>query len=168
MIIINIFFVKKSYMQLIFLMVRKLYLFLFNKSDLKLQDSNSLFNYLGLGDWPTHITHIKRGKIVASHDFHNNFPELDNMMTQQLLINKQQLTNRQLYRNMGSPLLKVVEQWLREDLRELRLLQAEERKKAEQERDKVLLGEEKPKTKWDILSDNVDKYGDKYYNYWDH
>jgi CCR4-NOT complex subunit CAF16 len=69
---------------------------------------------------------------------------------------------------MGSPLLKVVEQWLREDLRELRLLQAEERKKAEQERDRVLLGEEKPKTKWDTLSDNVDKYGDKYYNYWDH
>ena len=72
----------------------------------------------------------------------------------------------QLHRNMGSPLLKVVEQWLREDLRELRLLQAEERRKSEQDRDKVLLGEEKPKTKWDILSDNMDEHGDKYYNYW--
>ncbi|GES92196.1 glutamate-rich WD repeat containing [Rhizophagus clarus] len=116
----------------------------------------------GLGDWPTHIAHIKRGNIVAFHDFHKNFPELENMISS---IGKQQLTNN---RNMGSPLLKVVEQWLREDLRELRLLQAEERKKAEQERDKVLLGEEKAKTKWDVLSDDVDKYGDKYYNYWNH
>ncbi|RIA87968.1 P-loop containing nucleoside triphosphate hydrolase protein [Glomus cerebriforme] len=124
----------------------------------------------GLGDWPTHIVHMKRGTIVAFHDFNKNFPELDNMVSHQFLNNKQQLTIQeisQLHRNTSSPLLKVVEQWLREDLKELRLLQAEERKKAEQARDKALLGEEKPKTKWDTLSENVDEYGDKYYNYWD-
>ncbi|CAG8769101.1 17326_t:CDS:1, partial [Dentiscutata heterogama] len=61
-------------------------------------------------------------------------------------------------KNMESPLLKVVEQWLREDFQELRLLQAEERKKAEQEQDRVLLGEEVPRTKWDDLSENVNAY----------
>ncbi|CAG8612868.1 21937_t:CDS:2, partial [Dentiscutata erythropus] len=90
----------------------------------------------GLGDWPSHIAHIKQ------------------LITY-------------LRRNMVSPLLKVVEQWLREDLRELRL-QAEERKKLSQDQDKGLLGNEKPRTKWDDLSENVTAYGDKYYNYWNH
>ncbi|KAF0492451.1 P-loop containing nucleoside triphosphate hydrolase protein [Gigaspora margarita] len=132
----------------------------------------------GLGDWPTHIAHIKRGTIVAFHDF-NQFPELDKMIHQQLQLrsyyNKvEDGTNQQLSpqlisyfrKNMDSPLLSVIEQWLREDFRELRLLQDEERKKAEQEQDKVLLGEEVPRTKWDDLSENVKVHGDKYYNYW--
>ncbi|CAG8511063.1 11265_t:CDS:2, partial [Scutellospora calospora] len=133
----------------------------------------------GLGDWPTHIAHIKRGTIVAFHDF-NNFPEHDKMIHQQLQLrsfynNKvDDSTDQQLspqiisyYRkNMDSPLLKVVEQWLREDFRELRFLRAEERKKAEQEQDKALLGEETPRTTWDNLSENVKVHGDKYYNYW--
>ena len=92
------------------------------------------------------------------------------MISHQILnnkrINEETNSQLQLYRNMSSPLLKVVEQWLRDDLRELRLLQAEERKKVEQERNQVLLGEEKPKTKWDDLSENADEYGDRYYNYW--
>ncbi|CAG8750054.1 13115_t:CDS:2 [Dentiscutata erythropus] len=128
----------------------------------------------GLGDWPTHIAHIKRGTIVAFHDL-NQFPELDKMIHQQLQLRSyynevDDRTNQKLFsyyrKNMESPLLKVVEQWLREDFQELRLLQAEERKKAEQEQDKVLLGEEVPRTKWDDLSENVNAYGDKYYNYW--
>src|SRR6266498_4251711 len=135
-----------------------------------------LIIHLGLGDWPTHVTHIKRGKIVAFHDFNKDFPELDNMISRQIQLrslNNIQIINSKLTQetsqlriNMDSPLLKVVEQWLREDLREIRLLQTEKRKKSEHERDKVLLCEEKPITNWDILSDNVEKHGDKYYNYW--
>ncbi|CAI2175512.1 10950_t:CDS:2 [Funneliformis geosporum] len=122
----------------------------------------------GLGDWPTHVSHIKRGTIVSFHDFNKNFTELDEMISQlsQLKDINSNLIRSQSRRNMDSPLLKVVEKWLREDLREIRLLQAEERKKSEHERDKVLLNEEKPTNKWDILSENVETHGDKYYNYW--
>ncbi|CAG8718408.1 33676_t:CDS:2, partial [Racocetra persica] len=136
----------------------------------------------GLGDWPTHIAHIKRGTIVSFYDF-NNFPVHDKMIHQQLQVcsyynnkeNKvddgtdQQLSSHLISyfrKNMNSPLLKIVEQWLREDLQELRLLQAKERKKADQEQDKILLGEETPRTKWDSLSENANVHGDKYYNYW--
>ncbi|CAG8802758.1 10306_t:CDS:1, partial [Racocetra fulgida] len=104
------------------------------------------------------------------YDF-NNFPVHDKMIHQQLQVcsyynNKENKvddgTDQQLSshiisyfrKNMHSPLLKIVEQWLREDLQKLRLLQAKERKKTDQEQDKILLGEETPRTKWDSFSEN--------------
>ncbi|CAG8751772.1 12380_t:CDS:2, partial [Ambispora leptoticha] len=133
----------------------------------------------GLGDWPTHVAHIKRGTIVAFHDFYNNFPELDKMIVKSLelrttneedtqsslsksAVNKTSHTRR----NMDSPLLKLVEQWLRQDFIELRQLKLEEKKKNLTQQDKVLLGEDLPRTRWHELSDNMKTYGDKYYNYW--
>lgn len=135
---------------------------------------------IGLGNWPSHIAHIRRGTIIEFRDYHNNFPELDNMIIHQFNLNSSSSDDNNikdsekkeliafLKRNMDSPLLLVAEKWLRDDLRELRLLQNEERKKLSQDQDKVLLCEEKPRTKWDDLSENVLVYGDKYYNYWNH
>ncbi|KAG9291092.1 hypothetical protein G9A89_012964 [Geosiphon pyriformis] len=106
----------------------------------------------GLGDWPTHVAHIKRGTITTVHDFNKDFSALDLIIYQQLGLrslgdigdnpssHSKQLSPQviaQLRRNMDSPLLKLVEQWLREDLYEIRRVQYEERKKKEAEQDKI-------------------------------
>nr|CAG8495581.1 9967_t:CDS:2 [Entrophospora candida] len=95
----------------------------------------------GLGDWPSHIAHMKDGAIIT---FHKKLsPGIISL----------------LRRNMVSPLLKVVEQWLREDFLELKKRRELEKQKVENERDKVLLGEENPKTKWDRLSEDANTHG---------
>ncbi|CAG8434645.1 12372_t:CDS:2 [Ambispora gerdemannii] len=150
------------------------------RSDFHLCDFSQLYRIPfkspieGLGDWPTHVAHIKRGAIVALHDFYNDFPELDKMITKSLELRTTNEKDTQssspstahLRRDMDSPLLKVVEQWLRQDFIELRQLKDGEKKKNQAEQDKVLLGEELPRTNWDGLSDNMKIHGDKYYNYW--
>src|SRR6185369_15703517 len=145
---------------------------------------------LGLGDWPSHIAHMKDGTIVTFRDFRRNFPELDDTIRQQLELrflndpsNRMIADNRDdndnssnkklspeiisiFRKNMASPLLKVAEQWLRKDFSDVKERREKEKQKPEDERDKVLLGEENPKTEWDKLSEDVDTHGDKYYNYW--
>lgn len=52
----------------------------------------------------------------------------------------------------NSPLLMVVEQWLRKD--------------AEEDKSQRLDPEGRVMTRWDVLSENMKVYGDKFYNYW--
>ena len=116
----------------------------------------------GLGSWPTCVSHMKRGQMVASYEF-SNFPELDAVIAEQVQL-QSTLSSTALRKHMDSPLLIVVERWLREDLRELRALKDANNKK--DEKDRVLLGEARPRTRWDELEEDVNNYGDRYYNYW--
>ncbi len=59
----------------------------------------------GLGDWPTHVAHMRNGQIVRLQDVRSSFPELEAEI---------QSTGD---RTGMSPLMRVVEKWLREDLR---------------------------------------------------
>jgi len=100
--------------------------------------------------------------MVASYEF-SNFPELDAVIAEQVQL-QSTLSSTALRKHMDSPLLIVVERWLREDLRELRALKDANNKK--DEKDRVLLGEARPRTRWDELEEDVNNYGDRYYNYW--
>ena len=91
----------------------------------------------GLGEWPTHIAHMYHGLISPLIDV-NHFPELDEAI--------------QTNRLHNSPLLLVVEKWLRQDAQAKKTLR-------KNEQGQVM-------TRWDILSENMKEYGDKYYNYW--
>ncbi|KAJ1330587.1 hypothetical protein BSLG_009039 [Batrachochytrium salamandrivorans] len=53
----------------------------------------------------------------------------------------------------NSPLLLVVEKWLREDSKKLA-------------KTGKLNADGQVMTRWDVLSENMKEYGDKYYNYW--
>ena len=105
---------------------------------------------------------MKRGQIVASYEF-SNFPELDAVIAEQVQL-QSTLSSTALRKHMDSPLLIVVERWLREDLKELRALKDANNNK--DKKDRVFFGEAGPKTRWDELEKDVDNYGDKYYNYW--
>ncbi|CAG8488492.1 3465_t:CDS:2 [Paraglomus brasilianum] len=109
----------------------------------------------GLGSWPTCVSHMKRGRIIASYEF-SNFPELDAVIAEQVQL-RSTLSSTALRQHMDSPLLIIVERWLREDLQELRALRDANNNKDEKDR---------PRTRWDELEDDVNNYGDKYYNYW--
>lgn len=101
----------------------------------------------GLGAWPTHLAHIAAGSIEKLVDLSKPFPELDQIISQQKESNSPLIYAK-------SPLLVVVEKWLREDhvkTLEKRRLEAE---------NGVL------PTRWDVLSENIKALGDKYYNYW--
>ncbi|ORX88534.1 P-loop containing nucleoside triphosphate hydrolase protein [Basidiobolus meristosporus CBS 931.73] len=93
----------------------------------------------GIGSWPTHVAHMAEGALVELVDY-NSFPELEEIKSQPGIV-------------LDSPLLRLVERWLREDSKELKKKRRE-------------LRGYKEHTKWDELSENVDKFGDKYYNYW--
>lgn len=54
----------------------------------------------------------------------------------------------------NSPLLRVVERWLRMDYKQ-QLLDSP-----------LAMIDGRPITKWDILKDSMKEYGDKFYNYW--
>ncbi|KAK9761910.1 CCR4-NOT regulatory complex component [Basidiobolus ranarum] len=95
--------------------------------------------YDGIGNWPTHIARIAQGTVTELVDY-NHFPELDEVKNQPGVV-------------LDSPLLRLVERWLREDSKEVKKKRRELRGLKEH-------------TKWDELSENVDKFGDKYYNYW--
>lgn len=81
------------------------------------------------------VAHIRAGTILNVFPY-DNFPALEAAKKQS---------------RFDSPLLSVVEQWLKEDLKAAR---ESRRKHASSE------------TTWDRLSD-MKKHGDKYYNYYD-
>jgi CCR4-NOT complex subunit CAF16 len=102
--------------------------------------------YDGLGEWPTHVAHMVDGRLDILRDLSDSFPELDAVIKERgALVPESMIHN--------SPLLIVVEKWLREDYK---LLNA---KKKRGTQGQVL-------TRWEVLSENMKEYGDKYYNYW--
>jgi CCR4-NOT complex subunit CAF16 len=102
--------------------------------------------YDGLGEWPTHVAHMVDGRLDILRDLSDSFPELDAVIKERgALVPESMIHN--------SPLLVVVEKWLREDYK---ILNA---KKKRGTKGQVL-------TRWEVLSENMKEYGDKYYNYW--
>lgn len=92
----------------------------------------------GLGDWPTHMAHLSAGRITEVLAF-------DQFQAQVL----KEVKERSGY--WDSPLLTVVEGWLRSDQKEMR----------EKKRNRPA----KSETHWDRLSD-IKRFGDRYYDYW--
>ncbi|KAJ3204230.1 CCR4-NOT regulatory complex component, partial [Dinochytrium kinnereticum] len=97
----------------------------------------------GLGGWPSHVVHIRDGTIVRVRELLSpeGFPELEEARKMfQSLTPEKALEIRAVD---NSPLLRVVEAWLREDykIRKERILKS--------------YGQEKPKTKWELLSENM-------------
>lgn len=97
----------------------------------------------GLGTWPTHVAHMVAGRIdfVRSLVPKLDFPEIATVQHEQ----GDAMTQNSL-------LLTIVEKWLRDDYK---LIQKEKQK-----------DEPVPRSKWDVLSERMDEFGDKYYNYW--
>jgi CCR4-NOT complex subunit CAF16 len=91
----------------------------------------------GIGEWPTHIAHMNAGTIVKCMS-------IDDV---------QQLEAFKSAPKANSPLLFLVEQWLRKDFSDAKV-----RKRAL----------EKAHTHWHHLSENQKAFGDKYYNYYNH
>ena len=98
----------------------------------------------GLGSWPTHVAHISDGEIDFVRDITKGFPELDKVLSTRADKDTALLYN--------SPLLLVVEQWLRDDNKKIKAKKAP--------------ADVKVQTKWEVLSENMKEYGDKYYDYW--
>eukprot|EP00158_Paraphelidium_tribonemae_P006422 Partr_v1_DN27811_c1_g1_i1_m23135 putative (ABC) transporter len=99
----------------------------------------------GLGDWPTHIAHMNQGTIVKVYTYDElkqSAPEFQPAKPGD---------DVQLWRQLNSPLLAVVERWLRGDF------------DGAKKRSKLVSSGE---TTWDRLSENSRVHGDKYYNYW--
>lgn len=96
----------------------------------------------GLGDWATHIAHVADGKCLAVNDV-SNFPEFEAI--------KEKHKREQ---RIDSPLTTLCLQWLREDRERLRNVKS------------IDPATGLPHSKWDEMSDNMKKNGDKYYNYW--
>lgn len=96
----------------------------------------------GIGDWATHIAHVADGKCLALHDM-NTFSEFEDIKSK----------HRQDKR-IDSPLTTLCLNWLREDRNRLR------------NKKQIDPATGLPHSKWDEKSDNMKKYGDKYYNYW--
>ncbi|KAI9322565.1 P-loop containing nucleoside triphosphate hydrolase protein [Dichotomocladium elegans] len=98
----------------------------------------------GLAQWPTHVAHMMDGTVLSKNDM-SNFKELEEI--------KEYHSQHKL---MDSPLMALCYKWLRED------------------RDRSLAKINKPEepatglphSKWDELSEDMKKNGDKYYNYW--
>ncbi|TPX55557.1 hypothetical protein PhCBS80983_g05227 [Powellomyces hirtus] len=103
----------------------------------------------GLGGWSSHVAHIMDGQVDVVRDLNSpgGFPELD----EQKRLRNEARDDPALIDN--SPLLLVVEKWLTADQQKLR----KEGRKTQEGR--VM-------TKWEVLSENMREYGDKYYNYW--
>ncbi|KAJ3415454.1 CCR4-NOT regulatory complex component [Chytridiales sp. JEL 0842] len=104
----------------------------------------------GLGGWPSHVVHIAEGKIDMTRVVKKDgFPELDEARAARfnggVLVDDGSVDN--------SPLLNVVEKWLREDYKN--------RKRVTQMKD----GKGKLMTRWEMLSENMKEYGDKFYDY---
>ncbi|KAL9541558.1 hypothetical protein MBANPS3_009062 [Mucor bainieri] len=96
----------------------------------------------GLGDWATHIAHVADGKCLAVNDV-SNFPEFEAI--------KEKHKREQ---RIDSPLTTLCLQWLREDRDRQRNIKS------------IDPATGLPHSKWDEMSDNMKKNGDKYYNYW--
>ncbi|KAJ3325670.1 CCR4-NOT regulatory complex component [Boothiomyces sp. JEL0866] len=91
----------------------------------------------GLGEWPTHVAHIAEGHIDIVRDL-NDFPEMTEAMA----------TKQSFSALHNSPLLLVVEKWLRKDYKSI----AEKKRKNQ---------DGKPMTRWEILSENMKEYETK-------
>ncbi|KAI9223921.1 P-loop containing nucleoside triphosphate hydrolase protein [Blastocladiella britannica] len=89
----------------------------------------------GMLDWPTHVARMRHGEILSTTPFASL------------------VADAKLPTSYDSPLLRIVEGWLRDDrkYRELHNLGD---------------GEKKERTKWDDLKDDMRKNGDRYYDYW--
>lgn len=88
-----------------------------------------------------------KGSISKTRIIDNDFYELKEEREKRLEEHGQEIVD-------NSPLLRVVEKWLRSDY-------------AQQLIDAPLeLMDGKPMTKWDTLKDNMKEFGDKYYNYY--
>ncbi|ORX53975.1 P-loop containing nucleoside triphosphate hydrolase protein [Hesseltinella vesiculosa] len=96
----------------------------------------------GLGSWPTHVAHVTEGSIQEFRTM-DDFEELEQAKQDHVRDER-----------LDSPFMEVCYKWLREDREKLR-----NRKPIDPETGL-------PHTKWDELSANMKKYGDKYYNYW--
>ena len=103
----------------------------------------------GLGTWPSHIAHITGGKIDILRSINESFPELDLVKKDRISLAGSAEGDGLLF---NSPLLLVVDKWLREDKKRIEALAYDPEKKVQ--------------SKWDVLSENMKEYGDKYYNYW--
>lgn len=90
----------------------------------------------GLGDFATHLVHVRGGAIIRCVDQVNSLLEAES-------------------NSKGSGLLAVVLRWLTEDF------QIRKESRAAQAKD----GKVELKTKWEQLSDNMKEHGDKYYDY---
>ncbi|KAJ3074057.1 CCR4-NOT regulatory complex component [Podochytrium sp. JEL0797] len=103
----------------------------------------------GLGGWPSHVVHITEGRvdIVRELDGPGGFPELDEMRA------AVSTTGGSGYED-NSALLRVVERWLREDYK------YRARTSQRTNADGFLM------SRWQMLSENMKEYGDKYFNYW--
>ncbi len=104
----------------------------------------------GLGGWPTHVAHMSNGGIQELRAI-EEFPEFEACKAERMAL--AQVPGQATLLDT-SPLLMVVERWLRADA-----------EAAKATRDAASNGEA-PRSKWDILSENMKEYGDKYYNYW--
>lgn len=100
----------------------------------------------GLGRWPTHVAHIAEGTIDVVRDLASpaGFPELEEMKGSRMVNAGGILDN--------SPLLLVVEKWLRDDLKKVR----KEGKRNQ---------EGKVMTKWEVLSENMKEVSDLFVSY---
>jgi CCR4-NOT complex subunit CAF16 len=96
----------------------------------------------GIGDWATHIAHVADGSILSLNAV-KDFPQLEQI--------KDQHRERML---SDSPFTTLCLHWLRDDRERLRNLK------------KIDPATGLPHSNWDDMSDNMKKYGDKYYNYW--
>jgi CCR4-NOT complex subunit CAF16 len=100
---------------------------------------------IGLGQWPTHVAHMSEGKMSDVRALDDHFEELE-------AIKKENYERRSL----DSPLMELCYKWLRND-RKRRLAHKEPPVDPETGL---------PHTHWDDLGADMEKYGDKYYNYW--
>lgn len=103
----------------------------------------------GIGDWPTDLCHISFGKIKQINPIGHYTAELKEFQ-KHLLETEKTRSNMGIVRN--SPLLNLVEKWLRNDVREMRDGEATK----EPVLDRVQ------------LRDQAGNDGDRFYNYWNH
>ena len=96
----------------------------------------------GLGDWATHIAHVADGKCLSMNNV-KDFAEFEEIKAQHRKENR-----------VDSPLTTLCLKWLRDDRERLRNKKSID----------PVTG--LPHSKWDEISDNMKKFGDKYYNYW--
>ncbi|KAJ3347508.1 CCR4-NOT regulatory complex component [Kappamyces sp. JEL0680] len=100
----------------------------------------------GLGAWPTHIAHVSLGEVKKVVDLQQPFPELEEIVRKRSAAAGSSMLH-------NSPLLLVVEKWLREDYKIAN--------EARRNKDTGAI-----QTRWEVLSENMKQFGDKYYNYW--
>ena len=117
----------------------------------------------GLSAWPSHLAHMHDGTLRHFvGPISEGFPELEAM---KLKCQTMEVWN--------SPLLMVMESWLRKDLEDLQKLRreaAEQMKSATPSEtiEDLVYGEDKglADTKWTRLKEDAKTHGDRYYDYW--